>query len=430
MSPFEKQQTTSGAKIRVLGVGGGGGNALNTMINSELDGVDFICVNTDLQALEANQASVKIQIGALQTKGLGAGANPEAGWKAANEDQSRIAEAVAGSDMVFVTAGMGGGTGTGAAPVIARLAHDSGALTVGVVTRPFDFEGKQRHRRADEGIRTLGQEVDTLIVIPNQRLVGIADKNMPLMEAFRRADDVLLNAVRGISDLITTPGLINVDFADVRTIMSTRGLALMGTGVGRGENRALDAAQQAISSPLLEDTNIEGAQGILINVTGGSDLTLHEINQAVTLVQEAAHDDANIIFGTVIDNSMKDAIMITVVATGFQQLPSQVSQAAAAQAARRASRPVERHVQQGPYIQPERAVAPPHRGAPEPAVFAAETKTPPDLDRPAYLRGQQAEEAVATTEVRRSGFHRDPLTHNPFIPSDQSEFDTPTFLRK
>ncbi|HEV8341901.1 MAG TPA: cell division protein FtsZ [Candidatus Binatia bacterium] len=311
------EQIHLGARIKVIGVGGGGGNAVNTMIAAKLAGVDFIVANTDLQAIEANRAQVKIQLGERITKGLGAGANPEVGRRSALEDQERIREYLTGADMIFITAGMGGGTGTGGAPVIAQIAREVGALTVGVVTKPFIFEGKKRMRQAEEGIRELKQNVDTLIVIPNQRLLSIAAKTTTMLEAFQRADDILLQAVRGISDLIITPGLINLDFADVRTVMAEMGLALMGAAMASGENRAVEAAQKAISSPLLEDISIHGARGVLINITGGSDLSLHEVNEAATLIQEEAHDDANIIFGAVIDERMKDEIRITVIATGF-----------------------------------------------------------------------------------------------------------------
>lgn len=309
----------SHAKILVIGVGGGGGNAVNTMIASNLDGVEFVAANTDLQALQANMAPTKIQLGDHLTKGLGAGANPEVGRKSAEESVQLVAETCAGADMVFVTAGMGGGTGTGAAPVIAQIAREAGALTVGVVTKPFGFEGKRRGRQAQDGISALEEAVDTLIVIPNNRLLEVVGANTSMMDAFKKADEVLLNAVQGISDLMTVPGLINVDFADVRTIMSKQGRALMGSGIGEGKRRAGDAAEMAISSPLLEDVNIEGATGILINITGGADLGLHEVNEASTLIQEAAHEDANIIFGSVIDPNMGDEVRITVIATGFER---------------------------------------------------------------------------------------------------------------
>jgi len=311
------EQTNLTARIKVIGVGGGGGNAVNTMIRSKLTGVDFLVANTDAQALERSQALNKIQLGESVTKGLGAGANPEVGRRAALENQDQLKEQLSGSDMVFITAGMGGGTGTGGAPVIARLAREAGALTVGVVTKPFVFEGKRRLRQAEEGIEELKESVDTLIVIPNQRLLSIAAKTTTMLEAFNKADDVLLQAVRGISDLIITPGLINLDFADVRTVMAEMGLALMGSATATGENRAVEAAQKAISSPLLEDISIHGARGVLINITGGPDLGVHEINEAASMIQEEADDDANIIFGAVIDENLTDEIRITVIATGF-----------------------------------------------------------------------------------------------------------------
>jgi cell division protein FtsZ len=307
------------AKIKVLGVGGGGGNAINTMIELGLDNVDFISANTDIQALDNSLAKHKIQLGAQLTKGLGAGAMPEIGKNAAREDQGRIKDFVKGADMVFVTAGMGGGTGTGGAPIVARIAKEEGSLTVGVVTKPFNFEGKKRKKQAESGVEELKKCVDTLIVIPNQRLLGIAGEHVTLKDAFRTADEVLYQAVKGISDLITIHGLVNLDFADVRTIMTGQGMALMGTGLASGEKRALEAASRAISSPLLEDISIDGAKGILINITGSSNLTLHEINEAAMLIQDAAHDDANIIFGAVIDEEMGDTIRVTVIATGFAE---------------------------------------------------------------------------------------------------------------
>jgi cell division protein FtsZ len=307
-----------GPKIKVVGVGGGGGNSVNTMIEAGIQGVDFIAANTDSQVLETNLAPQKIQIGRGLTKGLGAGANPEIGAAAAIEDAGRLAETLGGADMVFVTAGMGGGTGTGAAPVIAQVARDMGALTVGVVTKPFAFEGLQRKKKANNGIQELAKAVDALIVIPNDRLVALAGQKMTLRESFSMVDTVCLNAVRGISDLIMVPGLINVDFADVRTIMTGMGRALMGTGRGQGDKRAIEAAQMAINSPLLEDVSINGATGILVNITGGADLTLSEVNEACSLIQEAADPDANIIFGSVIDPNCGDEVRITVIATGFQ----------------------------------------------------------------------------------------------------------------
>jgi cell division protein FtsZ len=307
-----------GPKIKVVGVGGGGGNAVNTMIEAGIQGVDFIAANTDGQVLETNLAPTKVQIGRSLTKGLGAGANPEIGAAAAIEDAARLADVLSGADMVFVTAGMGGGTGTGAAPVIAQVARDMGALTVGVVTKPFTFEGLQRKKKANTGIESLGKSVDALIVIPNDRLVALAGMKMTMRESFAMVDNVCLNAVRGISDLVMVPGLINVDFADVRTIMTGMGRALMGSGRGVGDKRAIEAAETAINSPLLEDVSINGATGILVNITGGADLTLAEVNEACSLIQEAADPDANIIFGSVIDPNCGDEVRITVIATGFQ----------------------------------------------------------------------------------------------------------------
>ncbi len=309
---------TQKATIKVIGVGGGGGNALNTMISSGLSGVEFIAANTDAQALQHNLAPVKVQLGAEVTRGLGCGANPDRGRASALEARDRLREILEGADMVFVTAGMGGGTGTGAAPIIAEVAREIGALTVGVVTKPFPFEGRVRTKHGDRGLDELHGVVDTLITIPNQRLLSLAGKGTAIKDAFKLADDVLLNAVRGISDLITIHGLINLDFADVRTVMNEAGVALMGTGVGTGDTRAVDAAQLAISSPLLEDLSIEGARGVLINITGSSDMTLFEVNEASMLVQEAAHEDANIIFGAVIDDDVPEGeIRVTVIATGL-----------------------------------------------------------------------------------------------------------------
>ncbi|MCM8710476.1 cell division protein FtsZ [Clostridium sp. SYSU_GA19001] len=305
------------AQIKVIGCGGGGNNAVNRMIKSGLKNVEFIAVNTDKQALMLSQASQKIQIGDKLTKGLGAGANPEIGMKAAEESKEEISQAIKGADMVFITAGMGGGTGTGAAPVIAEIAKSMGILTVGVVTKPFPFEGRKRMLHAEMGIKNLKDRVDTLVTIPNERLLSIVDKKTPLVESFKFADDVLRQGVQGISDLITIPGLVNLDFADVKTIMIDKGLAHMGTGEGKGDNRAQEAAKQAISSPLLE-TSIVGATGVLLNITGGSDFSLIEMNEAAEIVQQAADPDANIIVGAVIDENLKDEIRITVIATGFE----------------------------------------------------------------------------------------------------------------
>ncbi len=317
MFEIVEKQTAQGAKIKVVGVGGGGTNAIATMMQLGMSGADFIAANTDNQALENNPAPAHIQLGTELTKGLGAGANPEIGKKAALEDSSKIAEALYGADMVFIAAGMGGGTGTGGAPVIANIAKEAGALTVGVVTKPFNFEGKKRKKNADKGIEELKAAVDTLICIPNQRLLYIANESTTMLDCFKKADEVLHQAVKGISDLINVRGLVNLDFADVRTVMSNKGLALMGTGIAKGENRAIEAARMAISSPLLEDVSINGATGIIINITGGSDLTLFEVNEASSLITEEADENAEIIFGAVIDENLKDEVRVTVIATGF-----------------------------------------------------------------------------------------------------------------
>ena len=387
------------AGIKAIGIGGGGGNAVNTMIGAKLSGVDFMVANTDAQSLEASQAPVRIQLGGQVTKGLGAGANPEIGRRAALEDQDKIKEYLAGSDMIFITAGMGGGTGTGGAPVVARMAREVGALTVGVVTKPFIFEGKKRMRQAEEGIEELKQSVDTLIVIPNQRLLSIAAKTTTMLEAFHKADDVLLQAVRGISDLIITPGLINLDFADVRTVMAEMGLALMGAASASGENRAVEAAQKAISSPLLEDISIQGARGVLINITGGSDLCLHEVNEAASMIQEEAHDDANIIFGAVIDDSLTDEIRITVIATGFGE------------------------VQEEPKAAPANVSSIAHANAKNKKVVHLGTIVD-DLDTPTWQRKKQGSDEVETVTLTKSNFE---------FSSNQEEddkFDIPTFLRR
>ena len=314
---FELEPPVQAAKIKVIGLGGGGGNAVSRMMAAQFTGVEFIVANTDVQALHASPAPLKIQLGAKLTQGLGAGSNPDVGRGAAQEDPDQITRLLSGADMVFITAGLGGGTGTGAAPVVASLAKDLGILTVAVVTKPFVFEGRKRMLQAEAGVEALRGVVDTLITIPNQRLLSVVDRGTPLIAAFRVADSVLQQAVQGISDLILVPGLVNLDFADVRTIMSEMGMAIMGCGIARGEGRAVEAAQRAISSPLLEDMSIRGARGVLINITGSADLALHEINDASSLIQEEAHEDANIIFGAVIDERMGDELRITVIATGF-----------------------------------------------------------------------------------------------------------------
>ena len=309
----------AGARIKVVGVGGGGGNAVARMVESGFDGVEFIVANTDLQALQVNPAPVKIQIGGKLTKGLGAGADPDVGRQAALEDTDKLIQAIDGADMVFVTTGLGGGTGTGAAPVIASLASELGALTIAVVTKPFKFEGRRRQIQAETGLDSLRECVDTVITIPNERLLSIIERHTTLNDAFMTADDVLRQAIQGISDLILVPGMINLDFADVKTIMAGMGLAMMGTGVAEGDNRSMDAARKAISSPLLEGASVDGARGVIINVTGGPDLSLLEVSEASSIIQEAAHEDANIIFGAVIDPALHGRVKITVIATGFDR---------------------------------------------------------------------------------------------------------------
>jgi len=387
-------------RIKVIGIGGGGGNAVNTMINAKLSGVDFLVANTDAQSLEASRAPVRVQLGAAVTKGLGAGANPEIGRRAAMENEETLKEYLAGSDMIFITAGMGGGTGTGGAPVVARLAREAGALTVGVVTKPFIFEGKKRMHLADDGIEELKQNVDTLIVIPNQRLLSIAAKTTTMLEAFHKADDVLLQAVRGISDLIITPGLINLDFADVRTVMAEMGLALMGAAAASGENRAIEAAQKAISSPLLEDISIQGARGVLINITGGPDLCLHEVNEAASMIQEEADDDANIIFGAVIDDAIVDEIRITVIATGFGEVKEEPKPAAAnvSRISANANQKSKKVVHLGTIVD--------------------------DLDTPTWQRKKSGSDEVEAVTLGKTSFE---FNGNQ---EEDDKYDIPTFLRR
>jgi cell division protein FtsZ len=383
-----------GANIKVIGVGGGGSNAVNRMISTNLQGVEFMVANTDCQALKTSRAALKIQIGGKLTKGLGAGSTPEIGRQAALEDSEKIIEALQGADMVFITSGLGGGTGTGAVPIIASLASELGALVVAVVTKPFSFEGKKRREQAEQGLKELQESVDTVICIPNEKLLNSVDKAMPLGAAFLFADDVLRQAVQGISDLITIPGEINLDFADVKTIMSGMGMALMGTGIASGPTRAVEAAQRAISSPLLEDATIEGARGILINITGGPDMTLHEVAEASSLVQRTADPEANIIFGTVIDRELSEQVKITVIATGFNH-------EAAARADDRAAAPARGASRLGP---PEAPAARPAR----------------ELDTPSFLRRPPAVAGIAPTEA----------SLNPNYAALQDELDIPTFLRK
>jgi cell division protein FtsZ len=401
MLDFEVQSDRN-ALIRVIGVGGGGGNAVNNMIRSGLTGVEFIAANTDAQSLQNNLAETKLQIGNQQTKGLGAGADPEVGRIAANEDYDNLRDMLEGADMVFITAGLGGGTGTGAAPIIARIARQEvGALTVAVVTKPFLFEGKKRMRQAEEGIEMLRREVDTLIIIPNQRLLSLK-KDISFLDAFRKADDVLLQGVRGISDLVTVNGLINLDFADVRTIMQEKGIALMGTGSAIGEGRVEEATRMAINSPLLEDISMNGARGVLINVTGSSNMTLSEINDAVSVIQNEAHDDANIIFGAVIDEEMGDAVNITVIATGFGRDMCSVQQPEQVQTSPRA-----------PIV---------HADEPKIERSTARTIVPPepkDSHMPAFIRRTQREKNS-----------RHLMVVDEFGTETEEDLDIPTFLRK
>ena len=372
------------AKVKIVGIGGGGNNAVNTMISYQLSGVDFIAANTDAQALAASRAPIKLQLGSKLTKGLGAGANPEVGRKAALEDVEMIREALKDSDMVFITAGLGGGTGTGGAPVIAEVAKEMGALTVAIVTKPFHFEGKKRMKQAEEGLANLKMTSDALITIPNQRLLSIGGKSMPLLEAFKKADEILYHASKGISDIIVGHGIINVDFADVRTIMSETGMALMGTGMASGENRSVEAAQKAISSPLLEDISIEGAKGLLINITGDAKMTLNEINEATTLIQKEAHEDANIIWGMVVDDAMHEDMRVTVIATGFGKVEEKVATRF-------------------------KKVAP----------ISFNTKENRDI--PAFLRRVKAGERFDELKLEEP---------NDFPVEDEDRFDIPTFLRK
>jgi len=395
------------ATIKVVGVGGGGGNALNNMIESGLQGVEFIAANTDAQALQYNLASNKIQLGSEITRGLGCGADPEKGRDSAQEVRDRIHEVLDGTDMVFVTAGLGGGTGTGAAPVVADVAREIGALTVGVVTKPFLFEGRVRQRHAERGLEELHKVVDTVITIPNQRLLALAGKNTAMRDAFSLADEVLFNAVRGISDLITIHGLINLDFADVRTIMNEMGVALMGTGTAHGDERAVEAARAAISSPLLEDLSIDGAHGVLINITGGSDLSLFEVNEASSLIQEAAHEDANIIFGAVIDEDIEDGAMrVTVIATGLDDGRM-----------RRGDDSAEPEWTQHPNVTPlrlEPTQAPDANPAP-----AAEFEQPSAESQPQHAFEDLAVETEG--QEKREEF---------LSPFEEDELDVPTFLRR
>lgn len=388
MFELEKVENT-GAKIKVIGVGGCGCNAVNNMIAANLKGVNFLACNTDIQTLKSSLSPNRVQIGTKLTRGLGAGGDPEMGKSAAQESEQEIRSSLEGADMVFITAGMGGGTGTGASPIVARIARDMGALTVGVVTKPFPFEGKRKMKQAESGEKELSEHVDALIVIPNNRLLSMAGKNVPMLQAFRMADDILTNAVRGISDLINNTGLVNVDFNDVRAVMVEKGKALMGIGYGSGESRAQEAAQAAISSPLLEDMDIQGAKGLLINITSGQDITMDEIHEASTLIQSAAHEDANIIWGVVIDENMHEQMAITVVATGFSSKPIVLSSTT-----------------EEPVISRTRE---------------KQTATVIDYNRPAFMRKK---ELGGEKEVVRLGMVVDDSI------LDEDTYNVPTFLRK
>jgi len=402
------------ARIKVIGCGGSGGNAVNTMINFGLEGVEFIVVNTDAQALNANAAPTKLNIGAAVTKGLGAGADPERGRKAALEDVQRIKELLSGADMVFVTAGMGGGTGTGAAPIIAQLAREEGALTVGVVTKPFLFEGRQRSRRAEIGLAQLSEQVDTLITIPNQKLLLLGDDDLTFIDACRKADEVLYQAVKGISDLITQNGIVNVDFADVKTVMSKMGRALMGTGVAKGQNRARMAAEMAVASPLLDDISVEGATGVLINVVGGPDLKMKEIQEAASLVQEQAHEDANIIFGASIDETLGENVKVTVIATGFDAVEQEFALQASQQTQRVSAPP-----QTVPSAQPRSS------GYVVPRERSSQTEIPAISTR----RVQHAQEARAQATSQPRLPIRERLGES-FSAALDNDWDVPAFQRK
>jgi cell division protein FtsZ len=429
---FADEQQEYQARIKVIGCGGSGGNAVNTMINFGLEGVEFIVVNTDAQALNGNAAPTRLNIGSAVTRGLGAGADPERGRKAALEDHQRIKELISGADMVFVTAGMGGGTGTGAAPVIAQLAREEGALTVGVVTKPFLFEGRQRSRRAELGLAQLTEHVDTLITIPNQKLLMLGEDDLSFIDAFRKADEVLFQAVKGISDLITQNGIVNVDFADVKTVMSCMGRALMGTGIAKGQNRARLAAEMAVSSPLLDDISVDGATGVLINIVGGPDLKMREIQEAASLVQEQAHEDANIIFGASIDEQLGENVKVTVIATGFDvaermasldqasrlSLPSAPPQTVPSMQMRDAMPSRQQH-----YPQAYSQARPDHHHAQAFASRRAPMPTPPMREAP--ISREMHEQRVAPSSARLPIRER---ASN--FPAFDTDWDVPAFQRK
>jgi cell division protein FtsZ len=408
------------ACIKVVGVGGSGGNAVDTMIHFGLEGVEYVAVNTDAQALNANSSPTKVAIGANITRGLGAGANPELGRKSALEDVTRLKEVIQGADMVFVTAGMGGGTGTGAAPIIAQLAREEGALTVGVVTRPFSFEGRLRARRAEEGVMALNEYVDSLITIPNDKLLAIADDELGMVDAFRKADEVLYQAVRGIADLIILDGVVNVDFADVRSVMCGMGRALMGTGCAKGEGRARIAAEQAISSPLLDDISVEGAMGALINIVGGPDLKMREINEAASLISEQAHPDANIIFGASIDQTMSDVIKVTVIATGFDLAQQDIEVEVTHEAAQRS----DRMIRDGLLSHTSRGVAP----SPRVAVPRTERAVTPAYAQRRSAAAAASLQASVPASTQAAPQVRERITF-PSTP-DADDWDTPAFQRR
>ncbi len=402
----------SPAKIKVIGIGGGGGNAVNRMINAQLRGIEFISANTDVQALRRSEATNKLVLGDDLTRGLGAGGDPEIGRKSALEDTERILEVLDGADMVFLTAGLGGGTGGGAAPIFASLAAEIGALTVAVVTKPFGFEGRRRMGFAERGVEELRNSVDTLITIPNERLLSFVDRGTPLTEAFLIADDVLRQAVQGISDLITVPGEVNVDFADVKTIMTGMGMALMGTGIAKGENRAIEAAQRAISSPLLEETSIEGAQGVLLNISGSHDLSLHEVAEAARIIAESVDPEANIISGMVIDEELSDEMKVTVIATGFDRATERIEAPAEVRSAVESWRPEPPREQRERVAQQQQPVPQPAPAAPaRPAPIEEEPEIP-------FYRKAQAQRHAD-----------DPGGYGPNW-SNVDDYDIPTVLRK
>ncbi|HVZ37758.1 MAG TPA: cell division protein FtsZ [Candidatus Kapabacteria bacterium] len=453
MIELDRSVEHHGAKIKIVGVGGGGGNAVNSMIERGLSGCEFVVVNTDMQALEKNQSPVRVQIGKQLTRGLGAGANPTIGHDAALEDRDELRQLLAGTDMVFVTAGMGGGTGTGGAPIVAQIAREAGTLVVGIVTRPFDWEGKRRKEQAEIGLKELKEHVDTLIVVPNQKLLSIIDKRTGFKEAFQKVDDVLYNATRGIAEIITGHGVVNVDFADVRTVMANMGDALMGTGVATGEYRATEAAQNAISSPLLEGISISGSEGVLINIAASSDLTMMEVDEAVKIVHDAVGGDANLIFGVVLDDNLGEAMMVTVIATGFNKSREMRSGASAGGTLQQRVVPQQTPAQQAPAQQsPQQAPAPVPQQAPQSRPVTAGRDGLPDhipvgldelekYNEPAYLR-------------RGAGIHRGgyditrkpeeqaqaPQQPQPQVPEQQQEMpeekrrqataDKPAFLRR